>query len=439
MNSIGLGLVGLGTVGTGTIKIIQKNKAHISQRVGASLQLVQFCDKFIKSKPEVGISSNRIVQDYKKLLSNPNIDIVIELIGGYEPARTIILDALKAGKHVVTANKAVLAKYWDEIFTTAQKHQRLVYFEASVGGGIPVIQGLNEGLAANRIKKIVGILNGTTNFILTQMSENGLSFQDALKQAQKSGFAEADPTFDIQGIDSAHKLAILSSIAFGGWIKISDVYTEGIAHLDLFDLQLAHREFGYGLKLLGIARESDGKIEVRVHPAFLPEGHPFLAVKNEYNAISIIGDAVEDVMFYGKGAGQMAAASAVVSDIIFLARHVAQGTAGKLPYITYDPKRKVKITDTNQIQSRYYLRFTTLDRPGVLSKISGILGNHGVSIASVYQPQSAISSQQSAIKKGVPILLTTHTAQEGKVQKAIQQINRLPFVKSKTVLIRIEE
>lgn len=431
MNTVGLGLIGLGTVGTGVLKILQKNRDNIFRRAGVELRLVRFCDKIIKSKPEIGLSSNQIVQDYKKLLEDNSIEIIVELIGGYEPARTIILDSLKAGKHVITANKAVLAKYWDEIFMTAQKYQRLVYFEASVGGGIPVIQSLNEGLAANRIKEIMGILNGTTNFILTKMAEDGLSFETALKEAQNSGFAETDPTFDIQGIDSAHKLAILSSIAFGGRVKISDVYSEGIADLDLFDLQMARKEFGYGLKLLGISREKNGKVEMRVHPTFLLSSHPFLTVQNEYNAISIVGDAVGDVIFYGKGAGQMAAASAVVSDMIFLARRLSEGTAGKLPYVPYDPKKKITLLNKDDFQSRYYLRFVTTDLPGVLSKISGVLGNHAVSIASVYQPQTQF-------KNGVPILLTTHTALEGNVQKAVQQIDRLPFVKSKSVLIRIE-
>ena len=435
---IGLGLIGLGTVGVGTVKIIEKNKSQILKRVGAELSFIKFCDKFIKSRPEIGLSAKEIVSDYKKLLNDPSIDIIVELIGGYEPARTIILESLKAGKHVVTANKAVLAKYWDEIFLTAQKYKKLVYFEAAVGGGIPIVQGLNEGLAANQIKKIIGILNGTTNFILTKMTEKNIPFEEALKQAQKSGFAESNPAFDIEGIDTAHKLAILSSIAFGGWIKISDIFCEGITGLNLMDIQLAQKEFGYGLKLLGIAKENKGKIEVRVHPTFLPHNHPFLPVNDEYNAILIVGDAVSDVMFYGKGAGQMAAASAVVSDIIFLSRQVAEGTAGRLAYVTYDQKKKVHLLPQEQSNSKYYLRFMTEDKPGVLSKITGILGQYGVSISSVYQPQTA--EQNGELKKEVvPILLTTHLAEEGKGQKAVQEINRLAAIKSKTVLIRIEE
>ena len=432
MNQVGLGQIGLGTVGAGVVKLIKGNHANIARRAGADLKFIRFCDKYIKAKPELGISAKDIVTDYRLLINDPRIDVIIELIGGYEPARTIILEALRAGKHVITANKAVLAKYWDEIITTAQKHKRLIYFEAAVGGGIPVVQGLNEGLAANRIQKIIGILNGTTNFILTRMANQKLTFAEALKQAQAAGFAEADPTFDIEGIDAAHKVAILASIAFGGWVKISDVYCEGISKINLLDLQIAQKEFGYGLKLLGIAKERDGKVEVRVHPTFLPADHPFLPVKDEYNAISIVGDAVDDVMFYGKGAGQMAAASAVSSDAIFLCRHVAEGTAGKLPFVSYDRAKRIHILPHRDVRSKYYLRFTTLDVRGVLAKISGILGRNGVSISAVYQPPEHARNRAG-------IVVVTHEAQEGKVQKAVSQIDRLAVVKAKTVLIRIEE
>lgn len=432
MNQVGLGLIGLGTVGTGVVKIIKGNSSNVAKRVGAPLKFVMACDKKAKARPDIGLAAKDVVSDYHELINNPEIDVIIELIGGYEPARTIILEALRAGKHVVTANKAVLAKYWDEIVTTAQEHKRLIYFEAAVGGGIPVVQGLNEGLAANRIQKIIGILNGTTNFILTRMANQGLTFADALKQAQEAGFAEADPTFDIEGIDAAHKIAILASIAFGGWVKISDVYCEGISKINLMDLEIARDQFGYGLKLLGIAKEKDGKVEARVHPTFLPKDHPFLPVKDEYNAISIVGDAVDDVMFYGKGAGQLAAASAVVSDVIFLSRHVAEGTAGKLPYVTYDKNHKTHILPESDFCSKYYLRFTTADEPGVLAKISGILGKNRVSIAAVHQPQEHAKSR-------VGIVIVTHEAQEGKVRKAVAQIDRLSAVKAKTVLIRIEE
>ncbi len=436
MKTVGIGLIGLGTVGTGVIKVLQKQKDIIRHRVGAQVHFAQYCDKFIKAKSDMGITAAQVTDDYKKLLNNNDVDIIVELIGGYEPARTIILESLKSGKHVVTANKAVLAKHWDEILTTAQKHRRLVYFEAAVGGGIPVIQGLHEGLAANKIRKITGVLNGTTNFILTKMQEENMTFADALTEARRSGFAESDPTFDIEGIDTAHKLAILSSIAFGGWVKISDIFTEGIAKLDLFDLKIAEKEFGFGLKLLGIAKEHQGKVEARVHPTFLPLSHPFMSVKNEYNAISIDGDVADDVMFYGKGAGQMAAASAVVSDIIFVARHIAEDTAGRLPYVTYDEKKKINLLALDHVKSKYYLRFTTEDRPGVLSKITGILGDDGVSIASVFQPPVPDDRKKYP---NANILIVTHGALEGNVRKAIQTIDKLKIIKSKTVLIRIED
>lgn len=431
MNGVGIGVIGLGTVGTGVAKILKRNGAEIRRRAESDVRIVKCCDLKVRSRPEAGITSSQVVRDYREILRDPSIDVVVELVGGYEPARTIILEALQSGKHVVTANKAVLAKYWDLILSTAEKHKRLVYFEAAVGGGVPVIQGLNEGMAANRIRKIVGILNGTTNYILTKMEE-GLPFQEALEQARKAGFAEADPSTDIDGVDSAHKLAILASIAFGGWVKISDVYCEGISHLDLFDLQIARKEFGFGIKLMGIAYHGhDGRIELRVHPAFLSLAHPFVNVRNEYNAVIIDGDAVDDVMFYGKGAGQMAAASAVVSDLIFVSRHVAEGTAGRLPCVTHNKNKTISLKKPEEFCSRYYLRFSTADRPGVLSRISGILGRYDVSIASLFQPPGC------RIGGGVPILMLTHAAQEGKVRKAVREIEKLSFVKSKSVLIRI--
>ena len=333
------------------------------------------------------------------VILNSEIDIFIELIGGYEPARTFVLRALHAGKHVVTANKALLAKYWADVFEHTRIYRRLVYFEAAVGGGIPVIQALNEGLAGNRISEIVGILNGTTNYVLTRMSQDGMSYPMALKEAQKAGFAEADPTFDVEGTDAAHKIAILASIASGSWVRLTDVVTEGIAaHIDPRDMAFVRKEFGYVIKLLGIARLTEDSVEVRVHPALIPDTHPFANVQNEYNAIEIEGDAVGDVMLYGKGAGGMAAASAVVSDVTYLARQVAAGTAGKLPYISNDHRRHLKAIPKEEMVSRFYLRFTVSDQPGVLAGISGILSKLGVSISGVYQPEHGFKNI-----RGVPI------------------------------------
>ena len=314
MRPVRLGLIGLGTVGGGVIKMLQRNRALIEAKVGAPVELAMVCDKRMTPAQAKKMGAHcAFTRNADEVILHPDIEILIELIGGYEPARTFVLKALHAGKHVVTANKAILAKYWGDIFEHTRMYRRLVYFEASVGGGIPIIQALNEGLAGNRISKITGILNGTTNFVLTRMSKDGMDYPTALKEAQKAGFAEADPTFDVEGIDAAHKIAILASIASSTWVRLSDVVTEGITHIDKRDMEFVRKEFGYVIKLLGIAKLTPTSVEVRVHPALIHQTHPFANVQNEYNAISVDGDAVGDVMLYGKGAGSMAAASAVVS------------------------------------------------------------------------------------------------------------------------------
>lgn len=428
---VNLGLIGYGTVGSGVVKILQTNLSLLENKVGTKLHLKKICDKDKKRLVNLKIPTTT---RWEEIVDDPGIDIVIELIGGYEPARTIILSAIKKGKHIATANKALLAKYWDEIFTTAKENQVLVYFEASVGAGIPVVQALNEGLAANRIYSILGILNATTNYILTRMSKKNVDFPTALKETQKAGFAEANPKLDVEGIDAAHKLSILSSIAYSSWVKLENIYTEGIVNLHAEDIKYAYEEFGYQVKLLGICKNVNNKIDVRVHPALIPQDHPFATVENEYNAVLIKGDAVGDVMFYGKGAGGMSAASAVVSDIIYLARHIHNQTAGKIPYVTYQKGKKLSFLPIEEIETAYYLRFTTLDRPGVLAKISGILGANNVSIASCFQKVST-----SVRPRGVPILMVTHKAKEKNVRRAIDTIDRLPITRAKTVMLRIEE
>jgi homoserine dehydrogenase len=429
-----LGLVGLGTVGSGVVEMLQKNRAQIEEKAGVPIQLTMVCDKKVSLSRvrKLGLDSI-FTREADKVILNPDIDIFIELIGGYEPARTFVLKALHAGKHVVTANKALLAKYWGDVFEHTRVYRRLVYFEAAVGGGIPVIQALNEGLAGNRISKIVGILNGTTNFVLTRMSQTGLKYPAALKEAQKAGFAEANPTFDVEGIDAAHKIAILASIASGSWVRLEDVVTEGITRVDPRDMAFVRREFGYVIKLLGVAKLTEDSVEVRVHPALIPESHPFANVQNEYNAIEIVGDAAGDVMLYGKGAGRMAAASAVVSDITYLARQVAAGTAGKLPYVSGDYRRHLKAIPKEQMVARFYLRFTVGDNPGVLASISGVLSKLGISISGVYQPEHAFNT------RGVPIMILTHPVQEGSMEQALKEIGRKPYIRAKTVLYRIEE
>lgn len=429
---INIGLIGFGTVGTGTIKILRSNITRIEERIGDKINIKKICDKDITSPRGVEIDPKQLTTNINDVLNDREIDIVVELIGGDEIAKKVIFEAIKKGKHVVTANKSVLAKNWDKIFTLARKNKVLVYFEASVGGGIPVLQALNEGLAANRIESILGILNGTTNYILTKMTKENKSFNQALKEAQREGFAESDPRLDIEGIDTRQKLSILSSLAFNTWLKPEDIYCEGITQIDQEDIKYAKEEFGYVLKLLAINKISKGKVDVRVHPTFIPESHLLTSVDNEFNAIYITGDAVGETMYYGRGAGQMSAASAVVSDIIYLARHVSNGTAGKLPYVHYEKNRVLNINNINNIETKYYLRFTTVDKPGVLAKIAGVLGKNRVSIASCYQKETAIS-------KEVPIIMVTHKAREGNVRKALREIDKLNIVKAKTKLIRIEE
>lgn len=430
-----VGIVGLGTVGTGVVQMLEKSRALIEAKVGAPVKVTVVCDKRIPKSDvrKLGLQSI-FTRHANDVILNPEIDIFVELIGGYEPARTFVLQALHAGKHVVTANKALLAKYWGDVFEHARVYRRLVYFEAAVGGGIPVIQALNEGLAGNRISKIVGILNGTTNYVLTRMSQAGMSYPMALKEAQKAGFAEADPTFDVEGTDAAHKIAILASIASGTWVRLEDVVTEGITRVDPRDMSFVRREFGYVLKLLGIARLTDETVEVRVHPTLIPESHPFANVQNEYNAIELEGDAVGDVLLYGKGAGQMAAASAVVSDITCLARQVAAGTAGKIPYISGEFRKHLTAVPQKDMVSRFYLRFNVSDHPGVLASISGILSKLGVSISGVYQPEHGFKNL-----KGIPIMILTHPVAESVIEKAIKEIRNKPYIRARTVLYRVEE
>lgn len=427
---INLGLIGFGTVGTGVVKILKNNLALIEKKVGTEVRIKKICDKDTKSSRKIKVDTKILTDDVCKILHDPEIDIVIELMGGEEPARRIMLEAIKVGKHIVTANKALLSKYWDDIFNAACENKVSVYFEASVAGGVPVIQSLNEGLAANKIQSILGILNGTTNYILTKMTKEGIGFKEALSDAKKQGFAEADASLDIEGIDAVQKISILSSIAFGAWVRPEEIFCEGISQITKEDILYAREEFRYILKLLAIVKNVGKEIEVRVHPTLIPEEHLLASVDNEFNAIYINGDAVGETMFYGRGAGQMAAASAVVSDIIYLSRNVYNGIAGKFPYVTYQRDRRICLRRIDKIEMKYYIRFTSIDRPGVLSKISGILGTNNVSIASCYQKERAIS-------KEVPIIMITHNAKEGDLRKALRQINQLSIVRAKSKFIRI--
>jgi homoserine dehydrogenase len=372
-----------------------------------------------------------LTTNIEDILKDPEIQIVVELIGGLKAAKTVIRSALENGKHVVTANKALLAHDGNELFALAREKGLSLSFEASVGGGIPIIKSLREGLAGNRITTIFGILNGTANYILTRMTDNGLSFAEALKEAQELGYAEADPTLDVEGIDTAHKLAIASAIAFGTPIQFERVHIEGISGIDPLDIQYAE-EFGYRLKLLAIARNEDGRLEMRVHPTLIAQNHVLAGVKGAYNAVHIEGNAVGDVMLYGMGAGMMPTGSAVVGDLMDVARDILDGTPGRIPALAFLPDRvqNIEIKPVADVSTSYYFRFLAMDKPGVLSNISGVLGRHGISIAAVIQKGRHTDS--------VPIVMVTHEALEKSVREALDEIDRLDFVLAPTTLIRIE-
>ncbi len=432
-SKVTLGIIGFGVVGSGTVEMLKRNRKDIEARVGAPLELKWICSRSKKKSPLIDKSVKQTT-NWKDVVTDPEVDCVVELMGGIEPAKSVVISALQHGKHVVTANKAILSHHWNEIFEVATQRSKLVYFEAAVGGGVPVVQSLNEGLAGNQINKVVGILNGTTNFILTRMKENGLSFGAALKQAQAAGFAEADPSFDIEGIDAAQKISILGSLSAGNWVPPEKIHCEGISKLQPIDLRLVNDKLNSTIKLLAIGENTEKGWIFRVHPTLVALTHPFANVRKEYNAVSLYGDAVGHVMLYGKGAGRMPTSSAVVSDIIYLCRLIDNGTAGQLPYVNWAPDVRVKFAPMSDLMSRYYLRITTLDRPGVLAKITGILGRYRVSIASVHQD----TFEESVSKRSVPIILLTHSTREADMQASVRAIDKLPSIKAPSVLLRME-
>lgn len=433
MKKIQIGIVGFGVVGTGVMKILRNNSKTIRERLGASIIVKKIADLDIKSDRGIKVNKKLLTTRVGEILNDPSIDIVVELIGGFEPAKTIILDAIKKGKQVVTANKALLAGQGVELLEAAHKRKVDIGFEGSVAGGIPVIKIIKEGLSANNIRFILGILNGTANYILSKMTNEGGRFRDILREAKRQGFAESNPTLDVEGVDTAHKLAILISMAYGIKINFKEIYTEGISHIEPLDIEFA-RELGYRIKLLAISRQINSQIEARVHPTLIPVNHLLSKVDGAYNAIFIDGDAIGPSMYYGKGAGMMPAASAVVSDIIDISRNIVQGISQRVPPFSYQREylKKVRIKNIKEVVTRYYLRFSVVDRPGVLSKISGILGKHNISIHSVIQ-------RGRRIKGTVSIFLLTHEAREADARKALNEIDHLTLTKDKTMLIRIED
>ncbi len=427
-----VGLIGFGTVGTGVVKILQKNADIIARRVGRKVVLEKIADLDITTDRGITVPSEILTTQVNDILDNPEIDIVVELIGGHEPAKRFILQALSQKKGVVTANKALLADHGEEIFEAAFKTQADLGFEASVGGGIPIIRSLTEGLAGNRLTSIMGIMNGTSNYILTRMTQEGRGFSDILEEASREGYAEADPTLDVEGIDAAHKLVIMVNLAYGTPLPMSAVYTEGIAKISTVDMTFA-RELGFTIKLLGIAKCQDQVIEARVHPTLVPTESPIAQVHGVYNAIHLVGDAVGDIVLYGQGAGSLPTASAVVGDIIDLARNRILESFSRVPATSFQwgSRQPLAIKPMADIESRYYLRCMVKDEPSVLSTISGILGKHGISISSVLQ-------KERKQRQPVPLVIVTHRSSERGMQSALHDINALPIISEPTVFIRME-
>jgi homoserine dehydrogenase len=433
MREIKVGLIGFGTVGSGVVKILQKNSRLIEKRMGARIVLRRIADIDLETDRGVKLKPGLLTRRADDVIRDPEIDIVMELIGGVEPAKTFILKAIRNGKHIVTANKALLALHGDEIFREAHRFGVDVSFEASVGGGIPLIRSIKEGLVANRIQSIFGILNGTSNYILSKMTDDGRNFKEVLREAQEEGYAEADPTYDIEGIDAAHKLTILIRLAFGTSIQFKEIFIGGISEITPLDIQFS-REFGYRIKLLAIAKIDRGKIEARVHPTMIPEGHLLSTVDGVFNAIYIKGDAVGATLFYGQGAGQMPTGSAVVGDLVELGRNLLiRATGRRVPLLSFQESaiEKIPLKKMDEVVMPFYMRFSALDRPGVLSRISGILGKNDISIAAVIQKGRQVNG-------AVPIVMMAHEAKEKNVHRALKEIDRLGVILGKTMFIRVE-
>jgi homoserine dehydrogenase len=438
-DSIGVGLIGLGTIGTGVAKVLARNASVIEQRLGFPVRLVRVADLDTETDRGVDLSGIRFDSDSEGLIDDPAVDIVVELIGGYDVARRLILRSIEGRKHVVTANKALLALHGSEIFDAASRVGVDVGFEASVAGGIPILRSVREGLVANRIESLHGIMNGTTNYVLTEMEKTGEDFPVVVKRAQELGYAEADPSFDLDGVDAAHKLTLLAAMAFGARLTFKEVPTEGIRGLLPVDFEAAE-ELGYRIKLLAIAkshRDAAGaeRIEARVHPTLIPATSLLASVDGAMNAVAVHGDAVGPTLFYGAGAGELPTASAVVADLVEIAREIRRGGAGRVAPLSYlpDSLRSLPLVPLGEIQGRAYLRFTAQDRPGVLGHLAGVLGDHGIGIESVIQKGRGDES------RSVPVLVQTHPTSEAAIRAALEQIDRMPDVTAPTRLIRIED
>ena len=433
MNEIKVGLIGFGTIGTGVVKLLAENAALIENKLRTRLTLKKIADLDVVTDRGVALAPGMLTANVEEVLGDPEISVVVELIGGYEPARTFVLRAIANGKHIVTANKALLAVHGREIYAAAAEKGVEVLYEAAVGGGIPVLSAIKGNLAANRFTTVLGILNGTCNYILTKMTQEGADFAAVLKKAQELGYAEADPTFDIEGIDTAHKLAILLSLCFGTQVDFKEIHTEGISAISALDITFA-RDFGYKIKLLAIGKKDGDRIEARVHPTMIPVDYPLADVNGAFNAIRLTGDFVGPVMFYGRGAGMEPTASAVVGDLMDIARNIIAGIGRRTAPLGYQDDRikSLVIKPMTEIVSKYCLRFNAADEPGILAKIAGALGENGISIESMIQHGRSAG-------ESVPIVIMTHEAQEGNVRKALREIDALEISKEKSTLIRIED
>ena len=433
MKEINIGLLGCGTVGTGVARILINNKDLIRARVGANLILKWVADLDVTTDRGLRFDDGVLTTDAFRVVEDPDIDIVVEMIGGQDVAKDLILKAINNRKHIVTANKALLASQGNTILKSAAAKGVDLAFEASAGGCMPIIKSLRESLVGNHIQSMIGILNGTCNFILSKITDDGSTFEVALSEAQAQGYAEADPKLDVEGFDTAHKLAILNALAYGMDINLNDIYIEGISKITPMDIAFAE-QFGYRIKLLAISKNRGDTVEARVHPTMIPIDNLLSSVNGTVNAVTVSGDAVGNILLYGRGAGMMPTASAVVSDLVDLSRNLITGSSGRIPLLSYQTEniRKTAVISIEEIFTHYYIRFAAMDRPRVLSKISGILGKYDISIRSAYQKGRKTNGS-------VPLVMLTHTAKEASVAKALREITELDVVSDRPVLIRIED
>lgn len=433
MKQLNVGILGLGTVGGGTYTVLKRNASEITRRTGVAIKVVQVADRNLANAKALATDAD-VTDDAFAVVNNPAVDVVVELIGGYTLSRELVLKAIANKKHVVTANKALIALHGNEIFAAAKANNVIVAFEAAVAGGIPIIKALREGLGANRVEWVAGIINGTTNFILTEMREKGLNFADVLGEAQRLGYAEADPTFDVEGIDAAHKLTIMSAIAFGMPMKFEQAYTEGITKLEQVDIKYAE-ELGYRVKLLGITKRSDSGVELRVHPTLIPEKRLVANVNGAMNAVVVKGDAVGPTLYYGAGAGAEPTASAVVADLMDVARLIDATSAQRVPYLAFQPEQvqDLAILPIDEVQSAYYLRLRASDKPGVLADVTKILGDRSISIDAMLQKEPDENETEA------DIVILTHITVEKNMNAAIAAIESLEAISGKVVRIRMEE